>query len=484
MSPPDRGAASRGGGATVLFVVWPEYGHVVTPLALAKQLAQSGYRVVFAGARTVAPALRALGYDYADLSLPGAPGESTLFDFLPSRAAFSRAVDRLIVTLSEALRCYRPALVLFDSLYSAFGAIASAARVPWALYETDLPREHDPWVPPPHSLLPPARASRELIAREWELALSRIREVRASARGRAELAFAWATPYFPALLTEALGARLQSSVRFDDDTLYAPVARVARMVFCPRELDFERAQARDLTWVGPCIDFERREPDFPWHAVPPERPLAYCAFGTQSARHDNAQGLLQAVIDVLSAREDYFTVVACGDHPGSSLRAPSDRVLLVRRAPQLALLARASVAFTHAGFNSLKECAALGVPMVALPLGFDQPRNAALVVERGLGAALDVSQLSPAQLEEALEEATAEPVRCACARMRAICRAWSERPLALEFVEQRMAEGADAGKVARSAALPAERGGALGSVLPCETPWLARTSSSTCTSRT
>src|SRR5690606_18152392 len=87
MSPPDRGAASRGGGATVLFVVWPEYGHVVTPLALAKQLAQSGYRVVFAGARTVAPALRALGYDYADLSLPGAPGEPTLFDFLPSRAA-------------------------------------------------------------------------------------------------------------------------------------------------------------------------------------------------------------------------------------------------------------------------------------------------------------------------------------------------------------------------------------------------------------
>jgi UDP:flavonoid glycosyltransferase YjiC (YdhE family) len=236
-------------------------------------------------------------------------------------------------------------------------------------------------------------------------------------------------------LTEELQTRLQTNVRFDYRTLYAPLARVPRMVFCPAELDFERAGRDGISWVGPYLDHERKEPEFPWAALPQERPIAYCALGTQSSRHANTVQVLQTVVDVFSARNDYFLVMACSTHQQAALRNVPAHVLLVDRAPQLALLRRARLALTHAGFNSLKECAALGVPMVALPLGLDQPRNAALVQLRRLGAALDVDTLTAAQLDAAVSTVSnSAPVKAACARMKAISESYDRAPLALRFI--------------------------------------------------
>jgi UDP:flavonoid glycosyltransferase YjiC (YdhE family) len=66
-------------------VVWPEYGHVVTLLALAKQLSERQYRVIFAGVRTFEQPMRALGYEYANLSAARAGAEPTLFACPTSR---------------------------------------------------------------------------------------------------------------------------------------------------------------------------------------------------------------------------------------------------------------------------------------------------------------------------------------------------------------------------------------------------------------
>lgn len=423
-------------GATVLLVVWPEYGHVVTLLSLAKQLRAHGYRVVFAGARTLEKAIHALGYEFASLSEPRAADEPTLFDFLPTHAAFQGAVDHFIDTFRSALSSLRPSLILFDSLYSSFGTLASAAGIPWALYETDLPREFAPRVPPPHFMLPPGEETFQSIEDEWAASLRHVTLLRERARSSPDIGHAWATAHFPALLTEELQRRLGTRVAFDTDTLYAPVARVPRMVFCPPELDFREAAREGVTWVGPCIDFERKEPDFPWASLPEGRPIAYCALGTQSARHASAIEVLQAAVDVFSARDDYFLVMTCSPGQKRWLQNLSERVLVVEKAPQLALLRQASLALTHAGFNSLKECAALGVPMVALPLGLDQPRNAALVLHHGLGTAVDVATLTASKLDAAVTAAgTSSQIPEACARMKSRCASWAEHPHALRFVE-------------------------------------------------
>lgn len=424
-------------GPTILIVVWPEYGHVVTLLALAKQLRERNYRVIFSGVRTFEQPMRELGYEYANLSAPRPGGEPTLFDYLPTRAAFESAVWHFIATFRAALRRHSPALILFDSLYSAFGTVAAAEGIPWALYETDLPREQDPNVPPPHLLIAPTAENLPRIREAWSSELRRIAGLRESARRAPDTAFAWATWHYPALLTEELQRRLGTSVAYDYDVLFAPVARVPRMVFCPAELDFARAEPAHVSYVGPYIDHERVEPDFPWQQLPADRPLAFCSLGTQTRRHAHALGVLQRVVDVFSAREDYFLVLACSSLQRQALRCSSGNVLLVERAPQLALLRKASLALTHAGFNSIKECAAQGVRMIALPLGLDQPRNAALIQHRGLGRALDVEHLTPALLDAAVTELTSSSaVSGACARMKDCFEQWQREPLALGFVER------------------------------------------------
>lgn len=427
-----------------MIVVWPEYGHVVTLLALAKQLRERQYRVVFAGVRTFEQPMRALGYEYANLSAARPGAEPTLFDYLPHRAAFQSALAHFTARFQATLRSYNPALILFDSLYSAFGTLASAAGIPWALYETDLPREHDPNVPPPHLLLPPSADNLPRIREAWASELREITALREGARRAPDTAFAWASWHFPALLTEELQRQLSTSVAYDYDVMYAPVARAPRMVFCPAELDFARASATDISYVGPCIDHERTEPSFPWQALPADRPIAFCSLGTQTHRHQSTLDVLQRVVDVFSAREDYFLVVACSSLHQQALRASSPHVLLVERAPQLALLRKASLALTHAGFNSLKECAAQGVRMIALPLGLDQPRNAALIQHHGLGRALAVEHLTPALLDSAVTEVTSSPaVSGACARMKRCFEKWQQEPHALRFVERLLEERAE-----------------------------------------
>jgi UDP:flavonoid glycosyltransferase YjiC (YdhE family) len=73
---------------------------------------------------------------------------------------------------------------------------------------------------------------------------------------------------------------------------------------------------------------------------------------------------------------------------GEDLGPAPPHVGIVERAPQLEILRRASLMITHGGLGSVKECAALGVPMLVFPLKDDQPGNAARVEARGLGRVL------------------------------------------------------------------------------------------------
>ena len=57
--------------------------------------------------------------------------------------------------------------------------------------------------------------------------------------------------------------------------------------------------------------------------------------------------------------------------------------LVVHFAPQLEILTRAALVITHAGLNTVLESLSEGVPLVALPLGNDQPGVAARLKARG-----------------------------------------------------------------------------------------------------
>ena len=60
-------------------------------------------------------------------------------------------------------------------------------------------------------------------------------------------------------------------------------------------------------------------------------------------------------------------------------------MVVVKYAPQLDILRRATLMLNHGGLNSIKECIYFGVPMLVFPGINDQSGNAARVLYHGLG---------------------------------------------------------------------------------------------------
>lgn len=173
----------------------------------------------------------------------------------------------------------------------------------------------------------------------------------------------------------------------DAGWLPAYTLRLPELVVCPQEFDFPKSEKPGRHYIEPTIDLDRVEEAFHWDLLDDTRPLVYCALGTLTCfPKQSYQSFYQAVIDASKVRPDWEWVLAVG----SSLRVGAFRVIpsnviVVNRAPQLALLSRAAMMITHGGTNTIKECVYFGVPMVVYPLGYDHPGNATRVIYRGLG---------------------------------------------------------------------------------------------------
>jgi UDP:flavonoid glycosyltransferase YjiC (YdhE family) len=100
-----------------------------------------------------------------------------------------------------------------------------------------------------------------------------------------------------------------------------------------------------------------------------------------------------------------------GPHP--------ERVHIERYIPQARLLPHCSLVVSHAGSGSVIGALAHGLPMVLLPMGADQPHNAARCAELGLARVLDAVRATPGELREAVSIQLLDPSsRRAAGRMR------------------------------------------------------------------
>ncbi len=136
-------------------------------------------------------------------------------------------------------------------------------------------------------------------------------------------------------------------------------SRLAQICQMPERFDFpRRALPPNFHYVGPLRRPRPSVVDFPWHRLD-GRPLVYASLGT-----------LQNVVSY---------------------------------APQWELLAQASATITHAGLNTVLDSLAHGVPVVAIPITYEQPAIAQRVVRAGCGEAIAFQALSAARVRQALE---------------------------------------------------------------------------------
>ena len=122
------------------------------------------------------------------------------------------------------------------------------------------------------------------------------------------------------------------------------------------------------------------------------------------------KNVYRTILEAVGQFPDMQVVLSVGRNvnPGDLERIPPNTVV-VRIAPQVELLKRAALCITHAGLNTALEALAQGVPMVAIPIGYDQPGVAARIAYHGVGEFVEIGDLTARHLSELVAKIKANP---------------------------------------------------------------------------
>jgi MGT family glycosyltransferase len=115
--------------------------------------------------------------------------------------------------------------------------------------------------------------------------------------------------------------------------------------------------------------------------------------------------VFRTIVAALTKHRDLQLVLSVGDQIDPEQLGPvPNNAIIVKRAPQLELLQRASVCITHAGLNTVLESLTQGVPQVAIPVTFDQPGVAARIAHKETGVVTSLDKITADHLSTLLNE--------------------------------------------------------------------------------
>jgi zeaxanthin glucosyltransferase len=433
-------------------------GHYYPLTALGRRLQARGHEVVYFQVADLERPIRAAGLQFRQIGREDIPPGSL------------RARDEELGKLSglAALRCglrgiERKAMMLFrdapaairdegvdalivDQIEMAGGTVAEHLGLPFVSVAAALPINLDASVPPvnlpwSHHVGIGARLRNQVGNAACEWIFSGV--VRAINRQRR----AWGLPL----------AR-------DFNSLFSGLAQIAQL---PAALELPgRRLPPHFHHTAPWTDAAGRAPvDFPWSRLDPGRPLAYASMGTLQ------NGVLRnfRVIAEACAGLDLQLVISLGggQNPALLRDLPGDPVV-VGYAPQLELIQRAALTISHGGLNTALESLAQGVPMVVLPVAYDQPGVGARVEWSGVGRSIPVGRLTVDRLQDAVYLVLGDPsYRERATRLQASIEAADGLNRAADLIERAFGTGR------RAVASEAGRDAPAGSDHLPDLSWLA-----------
>jgi len=186
------------------------------------------------------------------------------------------------------------------------------------------------------------------------------------------------------------------------------LSKLAIISQTPREFDFPNMDwPAQFHYAGPFHDGTgRQQISFPWQELT-GKPLIYASLGTLL---NGLESVYRSILGAVETIPDVQVVLSIGNNlnPNDLGKIPSNTIV-VRKAPQIELLKRAALCITHAGLNTALESLAHGVPMVAIPISFDQPGVAARIAHHGVGEFIEVDDLNVERLSELVRTVLENP---------------------------------------------------------------------------
>jgi zeaxanthin glucosyltransferase len=298
------------------------------------------------------------------------------------------ALDDVERALDLRLHACDLSFVIVDPFLLAYYPLFKRRGIKTVVLSTKPLPIRDPAVPPYDSWLIPSDslASRVRIAAAWELRHLhdlRYRAVRVLARIArlhtydSVLRETARRSHFP-LRRELVRRWIQPDLHFRSVHEWA-------LWTADTELPRHNRLPANVRYVGPSVDLERRQHQFPFECEPGAR-LIYVAVGTVRFRWKDNVPFLRKVIEAFADVRDVLVVISTGDERATkALGATPRHIRLFDFLPQLDILNAASLVITHAGAGTYRECVEKCVPMLAYPRNHDQLGNTARVHFHGIG---------------------------------------------------------------------------------------------------
>ncbi len=154
-------------------------------------------------------------------------------------------------------------------------------------------------------------------------------------------------------------------------------------------------------FVGPVIHKRVDQISFDWEKLEQGKgkPKLLVSIGT-TFDHEHKKNFFTKVIEAFGGAE--MTVVVVSD-PDLFANWP-DNFIVQRGIPQLELLPHLDGVVCHGGHNTVCETLTAGLPMVVVPIAYDQSHVAGRVVRVGAGLRLNFNRFKAKHLQEAVQE--------------------------------------------------------------------------------
>lgn len=387
----------RGAVAHLAFVVPIGLGHINPMAALAGELVARGHRATFVHMADGEPILTKRGLAYHAVGrTTHPPGTSAEIDrqLLRMRGPFGvMSATRRVAGISEmlcrelpgALRSLQVDMLVCDQVEPAGGLVAAHLGLLHVSVAGALPVNSEPSVPP--MMLP------------WRYDPSPF-GVKRNIAGYTALSWTL-RPFRDVIVHYVQQWNLEKRWRIDQ--CLSRILQVAQLV---PGLDFPRERLWPVFhYCGPM----RSNAEVPHGAVLPERdgrPLAYVSLGSvQGSRFDLFRRLCRAA--QLCDLQVVLTH-AGGLSPEQVARLPG-KPAAYDFLPQAEILREASVALLHGGLNTILDASAQGVPLVVMPIAFEQGAIGRRVERAGAGIVVSRRLTTASGLAAAIRRVIEEP---------------------------------------------------------------------------
>ncbi len=165
------------------------------------------------------------------------------------------------------------------------------------------------------------------------------------------------------------------------------------------EFDFPRKNLPSyFHYVGPLRNSSPRPNPFPWERLD-GRPLVYASLGTLQSRKEH---IFRCFAEACQNFDVQLVIAHLGGLSEDAVRSFPGSPLAVYYAPQTQVLKRACLTLTHAGLNTVLDSLSQGVPVVAVPITYEQPAIAARLRWSGTGLSVPLNQLNTARIHQAV----------------------------------------------------------------------------------